>query len=124
MDRNEAIEVIKKNWPQGRIQLSEALRTLIPEFDDKDERVREDIKYILANTDLSGVNSTFSEMLDLLNMSKHIKWTDDDETRFNDVIWCIGKASESAKSENDMGTCWAAESWLRDLKLKITKSND
>lgn len=37
MDRNEAIKVIKNNWPEGRHQLSEALKTLIPEFQESED---------------------------------------------------------------------------------------
>lgn len=41
MNRNEAIEIVRKNWPDGRHQLSEALETLIPELkESEDERIR------------------------------------------------------------------------------------
>lgn len=41
MDREEAINVVKRNWPEGRHQLSEALKTLIPEFQEsEDEKIR------------------------------------------------------------------------------------
>lgn len=46
MDRNEAIEIVRKNWPYGRYQLSEALETLIPELkESEDEKIR---KYLLS----------------------------------------------------------------------------
>lgn len=48
MDRNEAIKVIKHNWPEGRYQLSEALKTLIPELNEsKDERIRKNCIHFL-----------------------------------------------------------------------------
>ena len=44
MDRNEALKVIKDNWTEGRHQLSEALKTLIPELNEsEDERIRKSI---------------------------------------------------------------------------------
>lgn len=40
MDRKEAIKVVKSNFPDGRVQLSEALMILIPELESEDERIR------------------------------------------------------------------------------------
>lgn len=50
MERKEAIEIVRKNFPNGRIQLSEALETLIPELrESDDESIRkwiiDDIRY-------------------------------------------------------------------------------
>lgn len=42
MDRKEAIDIVRNNWPDGRHQLSEALETLIPELKkSKYEMMRE-----------------------------------------------------------------------------------
>ena len=44
MNREEAINVVRCNWPEGRHQLSEALRTLIPELQEsEDERIRREM---------------------------------------------------------------------------------
>lgn len=44
MDRNEAIDIVRKNLPYGRHQLSEALETLIPELkESEDNRIRKQI---------------------------------------------------------------------------------
>jgi len=49
MEREEAIEVVRKNWPQGRKMLSEALQTLIPELaESEDERIRKDIERVIG----------------------------------------------------------------------------
>ena len=41
MTREEAIHVVKNNWPEGRYMLSEALQTLIPELKESDdEKIR------------------------------------------------------------------------------------
>lgn len=45
MDRQEAIQIIKNNWPNGRNMLSEALEFLIPELkESEDERIRKALK--------------------------------------------------------------------------------
>ena len=51
MDRKEAIEVIKKNWPDsGFTQLREALNTLVPELkESEDEKIRKEIIDYLSN---------------------------------------------------------------------------
>jgi len=37
MDRKEAIEVIRSNWPEGRVMLKGALQVLIPEFRESED---------------------------------------------------------------------------------------
>ena len=66
MERSKAIDIIRKNWPYGRHQLSDALETLIPELrKSEDEMIKEEIEVILANTDLSqfALKYTFADML-------------------------------------------------------------
>ena len=47
MERKEAIEIVRSNFPNGRIQLSEALETLIPELkESEDEKI---IKWIIED---------------------------------------------------------------------------
>ena len=44
MDRNEAIDIVRKNLPYDGHQLSEALETLIPELkESEDDRIRKQI---------------------------------------------------------------------------------
>ena len=45
MDRNEAIKVIKDNWPEIKPKLSEAIQILIPELkQSEDEKIRKCVK--------------------------------------------------------------------------------
>lgn len=56
MDRNEAIEVVKKNWPSdGYTSLREALEVLVPELkDSEDERIRKElIGYLVHRADVT-----------------------------------------------------------------------
>ena len=42
------------------------------------------------------------------------EWNEEDESAFEDLIWCIEQARKSAKDENDMGNIWYAENWLKE----------
>ena len=45
MDKNEAIKIIRSNFPTGRKMLCEALEILIPELkESEDERIRKELK--------------------------------------------------------------------------------
>ena len=48
--------------------------------------------------------------------SKSIEWSEEDEDYISDVMWCIEQARKYAKNENDMGTTWCAERWIRSLR--------
>ena len=43
------------------------------------------------------------------------EYSDEDEGRISDVLWCIEQARKVAKNENDMGTCWSAERFIKSL---------
>lgn len=42
------------------------------------------------------------------------EWSEEDETAYGDLIWCIEQAKKSAKDENDMGNIWFAENWVKN----------
>lgn len=44
------------------------------------------------------------------------EWSEEDEDYLADVLWCIEQAEKTAKSENDMGTCWCARRFLKSLR--------
>ena len=99
MDRNEAIKVIKHNWPEGRHRLSEALKTLIPELNESDdERIIQAIGYAITNskhedgTILNGV--TENEALSWLEkvteeVPRMIQWKGDN---LKEVVEFTGKS--------------------------------
>lgn len=55
MERKEAIEVIKKNWPDSSFtMLREALETLVPELNEsEDEKIRKEIIEIIDSYDVA-----------------------------------------------------------------------
>ena len=59
---------------------------------------------------------TYTQILAWLEKQKPVEWSEEDETALQDALWCIEQARKQAKDENDMGTCWFAERWLKSLK--------
>jgi len=56
---------------------------------------------------------------------KPSEWSEEDETAFGDLMWCINQAAKSAKDENDMGNIWFAENWVKNrLKSLRPQSKD
>lgn len=53
---------------------------------------------------------------------KHTEWSEEDESAFGDLIWCIEQARKSAKDENDMGNIWYAENWLKERLKSLRPS--
>lgn len=96
MDRKEAIDIVRKNWPNGRHQLSEALETLIPELkESEDERIRKWIKKELESKYVvdSIVNNVMADkaLAWLKKQGEHIKFLEsiqigDEETRNPDGV--------------------------------------
>lgn len=47
-------------------------------------------------------------------------WSEEDETALDDALWCCKQAASIAKDENDMGSIWYAERWLKSFKDRAT----
>jgi hypothetical protein len=82
MDRQEAIKVIKDNWPEGRVMLKEALETLVPELNEsEDEKIRKEILNVIHqlddNTTICGRNYDFQKWIAWLE--KQVEPTDKGE---------------------------------------------
>ena len=70
MIREEAIDIVRKNWPNGRHQLSEALETLIPELkESEDEKM---IRIIIKT--LQDVNKKYKTMMGDILLENCIAW--------------------------------------------------
>ena len=57
-------------------------------------------------------NNFCAELLSYFNEQKP-EWSEEDETAFGDLLWCIKQAAKSAKDENDIGNVWFAEHWVK-----------
>lgn len=49
------------------------------------------------------------------NLEPKPEWNEEDKVYLQDALWCIKQAAKFARDENDMGTCWSAERWLKSL---------
>lgn len=109
MNRQEAIQIVKNNWPDGRHMLSEALEYLIPELKEGgDERVKQSIiKLIKMSSEVGGFalhKWEADEMLAWLEKQGEQNLADKIELKFkvgdwvvspNGVYWHIDKISNN-----------------------------
>lgn len=75
MERKEALEVIKKNWPDSSFtMLREALETLIPELKESEENEDERFKNFISN-ELACLRATNGKGSDRYEeLTKAINW--------------------------------------------------
>jgi len=87
MDRNEAIKIVKSNWPEGRHQLSEALEILIPELrKSEDEKIADEIiDFIHFNGGGYKVESK-EKWKSWINDRRKSTWTEDDDRVMTSII--------------------------------------
>ena len=84
MDKNEAIKIIRSNYPTGRNQLCEALETLIPELKESDdEKIRKTLKSFFD-----------SEISDYGN----VEWRNG--IRYGEIVSWLEKQGKQKPSEN------------------------
>ncbi len=116
MDRKEAIEVVKKNWPEGRHQIKEALRVLIPELaESEDEKMWKWLTKIVDNlspADFKEVKKmNVIAWLEKQKEQKPVSWTEQDESNLR--VLCLDIMTRpfvaGAKSEDMV-------SWLKSLR--------
>ena len=50
-------------------------------------------------------------------------WSEEDEVGLGDALWAIEQARTIAKDENNMGSLWYAEWWLKSLKDRVLQQN-
>lgn len=119
MERKEAIEIIKKNWPDSSFtMLREALETLVPELkESEDERIRkwiiDDIRYNMNNEQLN--NSEYKKKAEKAiawlekQGEQKISWSEEDERNLNDIILFIKTGTYSLDKEKLID-------WLKSLR--------
>ena len=76
--------------------------------------------------DTNGVFPTYEEMYNIIREGlekqgeQKPSWSEEDEISFLNTLWCCKKVASIAKDENEMGTVWYAERWLKSLKDRCT----
>ena len=102
---------------------------IFPELrESEDERLRkaalEGIEYLERKLGWDAIGDTdildVKEYLEKQKEQKPAEWSEEDETAFGDLMWCIERARKSAKDENDMGNIWYAENWVKN-RLKFIR---
>ena len=134
MDRKEAIEVIKKYWPDSSFtRLRNALETLIPELKESEDEIWIDRACMLldelnhlSTLTLAKIPSNVNDIIShLKSVKKRVQpqpkqeWSEEDEKALGNALWCCKQAASIAKDENDMGNVWYAERWLKALKERM-----
>ena len=130
MDRKEAIEVIKKNYPHVGISGSEfesALRELVPDLkESEDERIKKAISAAICGTTaisiLEANGTNLSDALSYLEKQKDSKvvkidhdreqkpaeWSMEDAIAMKDIQMIISVSGRSEKNKRDL-CAWVAE---------------
>lgn len=115
LERAKNIDSLNREY----ITPKEAIEYLFPQLkESEDEKIRKWIyNYIERVGKTWGKQPiTYTQILAWLEKQKPLEWGEEDETALQDALWCIEQARKQAKDENDMGTCWFAERWLKSLK--------
>ena len=114
-DKEEMLDYLEKYQP---IESAREVKEYNFQPGDPDEKAIKRLKEMIyyACDESSDVPPDEACALDdwLDDKCKPAEWSEDDETAFGDLMWCIKQASESAKDENDMGNIWFAERWLKN----------
>ena len=130
MDRNEAIDIVKKNLLYDRHQFSEALETLIPELkDNEDERIRKELLQIANESEDSfymimtpNKRKCLITWLEKQWRQKPV-WSEEDEKKINYLIVLVQNHTlhnPVLRTANE-----ELENWLKSLKDRCTwKPND
>lgn len=106
--------------PEGYEARIEGNKVIIELKESEDERIRKELIQLLSKmTDGIIENYTpiplrdFIAHLEKQKEQKPVEWSEEDETGYMDLMWCIEVARKSAKDENDMGNVLYAEHWLK-----------
>ena len=104
MDREEAIEIIRKNMPSDKsLPVYEAIQTLIPELaesaESEDERIRKAIIGIIKNSNIIDINVSEEQMLAYLEKQKDL----DKMIVVSPEVWdnAISDAYENGKKDDE-----------------------
>lgn len=98
---------------------------IFPELkESEDERIRNEIKDFIdyVSTTDDKVLIPYESWIAWLEKQGEQKtsWSEEDEISFLNTLWCCKKVASIAKDENEMGTAWYAERWLKSLKDRCT----
>ena len=98
-------------------------KIIVRKKESEDEKVPKLLYKLLCGEVTAGqfekYGLTVDSALFWLEKQKPVEWSKEDETAFQDALWCCKQAASIAKDENDMGNAWYAERWLKSLKERV-----
>ena len=126
MDKNEAIKIIRSNFPTGRKMLCEALEILIPELkESEDERIRKALKSFF-DSEISDYGNVewrngirYGEIVTWLEKQGEQKpaWSEEDKLKMDTLIHVITNQKGSAIFEGLLPE--ELVNWLKSLKERM-----
>lgn len=124
MERKEAIEIIKKNWPDSSFTiLREALETVIPELSEtEDEKIRKAlIDYFRWNPD-GQLLDEFSNRKVFAWLEKQAEqesaWSEEDEQNYETILKIICSSNKSESLVNKL------LDWFKSFKGRVQSKQD
>jgi len=118
MDYEEKLRLAKEALESGSYD-TETIEYIFPELkESEDEKTRKEIinYFECQSRDEPCRKEIHNKWIAWLDNQKSVEWNEEEEAALQDALWCIEQARKQAKDENDMGTCWFAERWLKSLK--------
>ena len=80
-----------------------------------DDKVKEDIKYVLANSDLSKVSTPFSDMLDWLEKKdRYMKWSEEDKKMIEGIISDLRELRNNETNDELISDYKREIEWLKE----------
>lgn len=94
---------------------------IFPELaESEDEKIRKELIAVINDLVLPDEQqSRFIAWLEKQREQRPTEWSEEDESSFLSALWCCKKVASIAKDENEMGTIWCAERWLKSLKSRL-----
>ena len=74
--------------------------------------------YSKENDDIEKLKNWLKSLKCRVQPQSKQEWGEEDDNGLEDALWAIKQARTIAKDENDMGTLWYAERWLKTIKEK------
>lgn len=123
---DKALDEAKAIHKSIKKDLRPVIEQIFPELQESDDAkmwklLKKYVHYNISDTVLEADHITREYLESWLEKQGEQKtsWSEEDENSFLNVLWCCKKAASIAKDENEMGTVWCAEQWLKSLKERV-----
>ena len=116
----ESVEEVRDLFREADKEYWNAVKnyTVVP----REENICEQEEIPYTREEIQAMSKTIQQLRQENKELKKIgqkSWSEEDDTYMSDAMWCIEKVKKMAKDENDMGTIWFAERWLKSIKQRM-----